>query len=87
MNGLGGWSGFEQGKRRTSTAPMGAQLTGVISSFRAVAADSITVWEITTPRTDLRKGDTSHTAGMLLDASVGCILSLVMEFALNRLRG
>jgi len=74
MDDLGVWSGLKQGNRRTSTAPMGAQLTGVISSFRAVAADSITVKKAT-------------TSWMLLDTQAGCILFLVMEFALNRLRG
>jgi len=48
MDTLGIGSGLKQGNRRTSTAPMGAQLTGVISSFRAVAADSITIEKATT---------------------------------------
>ena len=87
MKELGVWSGFERDKRGTSWAPMGAQLTGVISSFRAVAADSITVWKPTTSPSARRKGGARGEAGRLPDAPSGCIMSLAMEFALNRLRG
>ena len=87
MNDLGIGSGLKQGNRRTSTAPMGAQLTGVISSFRAVAADSITVWKPITSLSGRRKGGSRGEAGRLPDGPAWCILSLAMEFALNRLRG
>ena len=87
MKELGVWTGVERDKGGTSRAPMGAQLTGVISSFRAVAADSITVWKPITSLSGRRKGGSRGEAGRLPDGPAWCILSLAMEFALNRLRG